>query len=239
MTVLFVSDLHLDATRPATTDAFLALLRGEARDAEALYVLGDLFEAWVGDDDDDEPGATVAAALKALADGGVPVFLMRGNRDFLYGQRIAERTGATLLPDPCVVELHGVPTLLMHGDLLCTDDAAYQTFRRQVREPGWQAAFLAQPLPVRRQFAAQARAASQAHQQGMAETIGDVTPDTVAATMSRYGVTRLIHGHTHRPAVHTLLVDGRPATRVVLGDWYDQGSLLRVDADGMSLSALD
>lgn len=238
MSLLFVSDLHLDAARPATTAAFLALLAGEARRCEGLYILGDLFEAWVGDDDPGEPGASVCAALKSLAEAGVPVFLMRGNRDFLYGQRMAERCGATLLPDPCVLELQGVPTLLMHGDLLCTDDAGYQAFRRQVRSPEWQAGFLAQPLAARQAFAAQARAASREHQQGLSETITDVNPAAVAATMSLHGVGRLIHGHTHRPAMHSLEVAGRPAQRIVLGDWYDQGSVLRVDADGLVLTAV-
>lgn len=238
MTTLFVSDLHLDASRPGITRLFLDFLAGEARQAQALYVLGDLFEAWVGDDEPGEPGASVCAALKALADSGVPVFLMRGNRDFLFGPGIAARCGATLLPDPCVVDLHGRPTLLMHGDLLCSDDTAYQAFRRQVRDPDWQAQFLAQPLQARQAFAAKARAASREHQQGVSETITDVTPATVEAVMARHGVDRLVHGHTHRPAVHSLLVDDRPATRIVLGDWYEQGSVLRVDADGLRLDAL-
>ncbi len=238
MTVLFVSDLHLDATRPEITGLFLDFLAGEARQAEALYVLGDLFEAWVGDDDPGEPGASVCAAMKAVSDSGVPVFLMRGNRDFLYGQAMAERCGATLLPDPCVVHLHGVPTLLMHGDLLCTEDLPYQAFRRQVRDPAWQANFLSQPLAARQAFAAQARAASRQHQQGMSETITDVTPAAVEDLMARHGVTRLIHGHTHRPAIHALAVEGRSAQRVVLGDWYEQGSVLRLDADGLQLDAL-
>ena len=187
MTTLLVSDLHLDASRPAITRLFLDFLAGEARQADALYVLGDLFEAWVGDDDPGEPGASVCAALKALADSGVPVFLMRGNRDFLFGPGIAARCGATLLPDPCVVDLHGRPTLLMHGDLLCTDDVGYQPFRRQVRDPAWQATFLAQPLEARQAFAAQgARRQPRARSLGLAETIsrreprhrgrGDVAP---------------------------------------------------------------
>ncbi|KFL36790.1 UDP-2,3-diacylglucosamine diphosphatase [Arenimonas donghaensis] len=238
MSVLFVSDLHLDPARPAATDAFLALLAGPAREASALYILGDLFEAWIGDDDPGEPGASVCIALKALSQAGVPVFLMRGNRDFLYGQQIAGRSGATLLPDPCVVDLFAVPTLLMHGDLLCTDDAAYQAFRRQVRDPAWQQQFLAQPLAARHAFAAQARAASREHQQGLAETITDVNPAAVVEVLRRHGVDRLIHGHTHRPAMHALDVDGRAAQRIVLGDWYEQGSVLRVDADGLVLEAL-
>jgi UDP-2,3-diacylglucosamine hydrolase len=163
---------------------------------------------------------------------------MRGNRDFLFGPGIAARCGATLLPDPCVVDLHGQPTLLMHGDLLCTDDTAYQAFRRQVRDPAWQAQFLAQPLEARHAFAAKARAASREHQQGVSETITDVTPATVEDVMARHGVQRLVHGHTHRPAIHPLTVHDRPATRIVLGDWYDQGSVLRVDADGLRLDAL-
>jgi UDP-2,3-diacylglucosamine hydrolase len=238
MTVLFVSDLHLDASRPAITTLFLDFLAGEARRAEALYILGDLFEAWVGDDDPGEPGASVCAALRSLAASGVPVFLMRGNRDFLYGQAMAERCGAQLLPDPCVVSLHGRPTLLMHGDLLCSDDVAYQAFRRQVRDPAWQANFLAQPLAARQAFAAQARAASRQHQSGVSEMITDVTPATVESTLAAFGVDRLIHGHTHRPAIHALAVNGQPAIRVVLGDWYDQGSVLRASADGLALSAL-
>lgn len=238
MTVLFVSDLHLDASRPHITDLFLDFLAGEARDAEALYLLGDVFEAWVGDDDPGEPGASVCAALARLSTSGVPVFLMRGNRDFLFGDGIARRCGARLLPDPCVIDLHGTPTLLMHGDLLCTDDVAYQAFRQQVRDPAWQEQFLAQPLPARHAFAAQARAASKQHQQGVSEAIMDVTPAEVVDVMSRHGVDQLIHGHTHRPAIHALTVGNRAAKRIVLGDWYEQGSVLRMDAGGPRLYVL-
>ena len=238
MTTVFVSDLHLDLARPGITRLFLDFLQGPARQAEALYVLGDLFEAWVGDDDPGEPGESVCLALKSLADSGVPVFLMRGNRDFLLGPAIAARCGASLLPDPCVVDLYGRPTLLTHGDLLCSDDVAYQAFRRQVRDPAWQATFLGQPLEARQAFAAKARAASREHQSGMAEAITDVTPGAVVESLRRHGVDRMIHGHTHRPAIHALRVDDRAATRVVLGDWYEQGSVLRVDADGLALSTL-
>ena len=238
---MFISDLHLDAARPEITALFARFLEGPARQADALYILGDLFEAWVGDDDPSDPGALVARHLRALTDAGVPVAFIRGNRDFLLGADYAARCGMTLLHDPTVVDLYGTPTLLLHGDLLCTADTAYQQFRAQTRDPRWQAQFLAQPLAARLAFAQQARAASQARHgelqaQGMAETIGDVTPATVQAWFARFGVTRMIHGHTHRPAIHD---EGNGRTRIVLGDWYTQGSLLSVSAQDVSLITLD
>ena len=240
MTTLFVSDLHLDPERPEITALFGLFLDGEARNADALYILGDLFEAWVGDDDPSDAGAFVAGRLRALADAGVPTYFIRGNRDFLLGREYATRSGMALLDDPTVIDLYGKPTLILHGDLLCTDDAAYQQFRAQTRDPQWQAQFLAQPLPARLAFAAQARAASQARYgellaNGMAETIGDVAPATVQDWFRRFDVTRMIHGHTHRPAVHD---EGDGKTRIVLGDWYEQGSLLRVGPNGAELVAL-
>jgi len=243
MTTLFISDLHLDAERPQITALFGRFLEDQARGAEALYILGDLFEAWVGDDDPSDTGAFVASRLRALSDAGTPVYFIRGNRDFLLGDEFARRAGMAILPDPVVVMLHGNPTLLMHGDLLCTDDVAYQAFRAQTRSPQWQAGFLAQPLAARLAFARQARAASQAHQgglqaQGTMETITDVSASTVTATLARFGVDTLIHGHTHRPAVHEIAVGGRRCRRIVLGDWYEQGSVLRVDADGARLQRL-
>lgn len=244
MTTLFISDLHLDAERPQITELFGRFVRDEARGADALYILGDLFEAWVGDDDPSETGAFVAHELKTLADSGVPVYFIRGNRDFLLGQDYARRAGMSVLPDPAVVSLYGHPTLIGHGDLLCTDDVAYQQFRAQTRHPAWQAQFLSQPLAARLAFAQQARAASKAHQAGLRddgrmETITDVSPATVAETFARYGIDRMIHGHTHRPAVHELDVAGRACRRIVLGDWYEQGSVLRVDRDGARLQTLD
>lgn len=243
MATLFISDLHLDESRPDITALFLHFLETEAANAEALYILGDLFEAWVGDDEASTLADSVRGALFRLSTNGLPVYFMRGNRDFLVGPRFAADTGARLLADPCVLMLHGEPTLVMHGDLLCSDDLAYQAFRRQVRDPSWQENFLSQPLQARHFFAAQARLASQQHQAGVMadttkESITDVSPATVQATMMRYGVTRLIHGHTHRPAIHALDVDDRPARRIVLGDWYTQGSVLRASADGFELSAL-
>ena len=244
MTTLFVSDLHLHAARPAITELFLRFLREEAAHAEALYILGDLFEAWLGDDADDALSGEVRAALSALAAGGVALSLMRGNRDFLFGPRLAAETGARLLPDPCVVSLYGEPTLLMHGDLLCSDDRAYLAFRAQVREPAWQQQFLAMPLAERAAYAARARAASSQHQaglikQGELENITDANAATIEQTMARYGVRRMIHGHTHRPAIHSLRVNGGLAQRIVLGDWYEQGSVLRVSPEGFALTRLE
>jgi len=245
MTTLFISDLHLDAERPAVTSLFGAFMQGEARRADALYLLGDLFEAWVGDDDPSETGAYVAARIREVADAGVPVFFIRGNRDFLVGDAFARRAGMRILPDPAVVVLYGKPAILMHGDLLCTSDVAYQAFRAQTRNPAWQAQFLAQPLAARLAFAAQARAASAAHQGGMKqndkaqfETLTDVTPATVQATLAQFGIDTLIHGHTHRPAIHDLNVNEQACQRIVLGDWYEQGSVLRVEPDGMTLERL-
>lgn len=245
MTTLFISDLHLDPSRPAITALFLEFLRGQARQAEALYILGDLFEAWIGDDTPSTAADAVATALRELADAGVPVFFIRGNRDFLVGEDYARRAGMRILPDPCVVPLYGRLVLLQHGDLLCTDDTAYQAFRAQTRDPAFIAQFLAQPLEARIAFAQKARAASQARQSEMKqgdraqfETVTDVAPDEVAATFRRYGVDTMIHGHTHRPAVHSVQVDDATCTRIVLGDWYEQGSVLQVDASGYRLQAL-
>ncbi|MBC7657885.1 MAG: UDP-2,3-diacylglucosamine diphosphatase [Frankiaceae bacterium] len=243
MAILFISDLHLDPSRPAITMQFLNFLGTQAREAEALYILGDLFEAWIGDDEDSELAKAVRAGLRELSDSGVPIYVMRGNRDFLLGPAFAQDTGAQLLPDPCVLNLEGQPTLLMHGDLLCSDDEAYLAFRREVRQPAWRERFLGQSLEARRAFAGQARAASRGHQQGLRdegklEAITDVNEATVAATLERHGVRRMIHGHTHRPAIHSLQANGHTAQRVVLGDWYQQGSVLRLSGDGLELSAL-
>jgi UDP-2,3-diacylglucosamine hydrolase len=239
MAALFIADLHLDPSRPQITDLFERYLASdEVRHADALYILGDLVEAWIGDDDDAELPMRIAAATRAVRDAGVPVYFMVGNRDFLLGQAFAARAGLTLLDDGTVHDIHGRRTLLMHGDVLCTDDLAYQAVRRQVRTPEWQAQILAMPLQARRAFAAKAREDSKAHTGNTMESIMDVNADAVAETMRKAGVTRLIHGHTHRPAVHDFQLDGAPAQRIVLGDWYEQGSVLRVDADGAELRGL-
>ncbi|MGA7297992.1 MAG: UDP-2,3-diacylglucosamine diphosphatase [Rhodanobacteraceae bacterium] len=238
MTTLFISDLHLDQARPQILELFEQFLAGEARRADALYILGDLFESWIGDDDDSNLAARVASALHELGSHGVPVHFIAGNRDFLLGTDYARRCGMQLLDDGTVIDLHGTPTLLMHGDTLCTDDIEYQAFRAQVREPKWQQQFLAQPLTTRRAYAAQARDASKAHTGSSDIAIMDVTPAAVMQALKQAGVRHMIHGHTHRPAVHEIDVNGQPGQRIVLGDWYEQGSVLRVDEDKRNLQAL-
>ena len=238
MSTLFISDLHLDDSRPHIVALFESFLADEARRADALYILGDLFEAWIGDDDDASLPARVASALKAVRDAGVPIYFIAGNRDFLLGENFAQRAGMTILDDGTVVDLHRTPTLLMHGDTLCTDDAAYLAFRRQVRDPAWQRQFLAQPLAARRAFAQQARNVSREHTSQTAMAIMDVNPHAVEAALRDARVTRMIHGHTHRPAIHDLELDGTPAQRIVLGDWYEQGSVLRVEDGSIELAGL-
>jgi UDP-2,3-diacylglucosamine hydrolase len=236
---LFVSDLHLDDARPQIVGQFDRFCAGEARDADALYVLGDLFEAYIGDDDDAPLNARVAKALHGVADAGVPVHYIAGNRDFLLGEDYARRCGMDILADGTVIDLYGAPTLILHGDVLCTDDAEYLAFRGQVRDPAWQAAFLARPLAERRAFAAQARDASRAHTSRTDMAIMDVNQAAVEGALRGARVTRMIHGHTHRPAIHDFMLDGTPAQRIVLGDWYEQGSVLRVDRHAVELRGLE
>ncbi len=238
MKTLFVSDLHLDAASPEIARQFHAFLGDEARSAEALYILGDLFEAWLGDDDPDPAARATVGALRALTDSGVPLFLMHGNRDFLIGERFCRETGATLLPDGTVIELHGERAVLMHGDALCTDDASYQRLRRIVRNPLVRGLFRLMTLNQRRALAARLRAGSRAHVGMTAPELMDVNAETVAQAFREAGVRTMIHGHTHRPAVHPLEIDGAPAKRIVLGDWYTQGSVLEVSAGGFELRVL-
>ena len=235
---LFISDLHLDPERPAITELFLTFLDKRAARAEALYILGDLFEAWVGDDDDAPMNLAVCRALKACAKSGTAVYVMHGNRDFLLGSVFAEKSGVTLLDDPARIDLYGTPTLLMHGDLLCTDDTEYLTFRKMVRDPDWQTAMLAKPLEERRLMAQEMRASSREQTGGKPEVIMDVNTDAVIDVMRSQQVKRLIHGHTHRPGVHHLDVSGEVSQRIVLGDCYEQGSMLVCSPSGCELQAL-
>ena len=236
---LFISDLHLSPDTPAATDALTHFLRNTAPAADALYVLGDLFEYWIGDEGLEQPFAkSLAQAFRALADGGVPVYFMHGNRDFLLGKRFALASGMKLLTDPNVVDLYGTRTLLMHGDTLCSDDVEYQKFRVMVRDPAWQQAFLAKPLDERMRMAREVRGRSEQAKQVKDMTIMDVAPATVDNALRSHGYARLIHGHTHRPARHEHKVDGRDCERWVLADWYDHGSYLLCDANGCRAQAL-
>ena len=237
MATLFISDLHIDQSRPGITARFLEFLAADAAGADALYILGDLFESWIGDDAPDADQTRAIAGLKTLTDGGVPCFVMHGNRDFLLGERFCAQSGATLLCDPVVLTLHGQAVLVMHGDALCTDDHSYQRLRATVRDPGWQRKFLALSIAQRRALAAAARDGSRAHTAAAGTMITDVNPDSVASVLRRSGTHLLLHGHTHRPAVHELHVDARPCRRIVLGDWYDQTSVLRWDEDGFALAS--
>ncbi|MGY6563172.1 MAG: UDP-2,3-diacylglucosamine diphosphatase [Halomonadaceae bacterium] len=240
---LLISDLHLHPGAPEVTEGFLGWLERRARGVDALYILGDFFEAWIGDDlldhADQDPSGTgklalrVAAALRRLSDEGTQIYLMHGNRDFLLGHRFAAACGAKLVTDPAVLRFADEPVLLMHGDSLCTRDEAYMTFREQARNQAWQEQVLAMPLADRLQLAAALRQQSGEATSNKAEDIMDVTPEEVVRTMRDYGVTTLIHGHTHRPAVHELEVGDLPARRIVLGDWQPgRGWEIEIGPDG-------
>ena len=236
--LLVVSDLHLDGARPEIARQFDAFLAGRARQARALYILGDLFEAWIGDDDPDPHKRAVGASLRRLTEAGVALYLMHGNRDFLLGAGFERASGGVLLTDPTVVEWQGRRALLTHGDALCTDDAPYQRLRALVREPIWQQQFLALSVAQRQALAEDARAGSKAHTAGQQPMLMDVNAEAVAAAFRSAGVDTLVHGHTHRPGVHAHTVDGRACTRYVTGDWYTQGSVLSWDATGLRLESL-
>ncbi|HEX5337385.1 MAG TPA: UDP-2,3-diacylglucosamine diphosphatase [Gallionella sp.] len=233
---LFISDLHLSADQPHSLAEFRQFTDEIAPHAEALYILGDLFEYWAGDDHLDDPfHAEVAAALACLAHHRTQVYLLRGNRDLLMGSALADACHATLLDDPTPIDLYGVPTLLTHGDTLCTDDIEYQRYRAMVHDEAFQRRFLAQPLSERKDYIAGLRARSMAEKKIKDAAIMDVNAEAVEALLREFNYPRLIHGHTHRPARHEHLVDGHQCERWVLGDWHEQGSALRVDATGCNV----
>jgi UDP-2,3-diacylglucosamine hydrolase len=228
---LFISDLHLSEERAAANERFIAFLEGEARSAGALYILGDFFEYWIGDDDLEAPfNAVIAGLLRGLTRSGVPVYLMHGNRDFLLGEGFCRATGAVLLPDPSVVEVQGEKTLLVHGDTLCTDDHDYQAWRRVARSQEWQRDFLAKPREERRRMILGLREKSKAVIEAKPADIMDVNDGAVAEALRAHGVRRLVHGHTHRAGRHEHRVDGRLCERWVLPDWYGIGGYLEAGA---------
>jgi len=238
MSRLFVSDVHLDAGSPEAVEQFLDFLRTHATGAEALYILGDLFETWVGDDETEVEKTAVRQGLRALTASGVACFLLHGNRDFLLGRGFCDNTGCRLLPDPVIAEFDGERVLLTHGDGLCTDDHSYQELRSIVRTAPWQRRFLALPLADREMLANQARAGSRQHTARTIPKIMDVNPTAVTSAFKAAGVRRIIHGHTHRPAIHDALVEGQPVQRIVLGAWYEQGSYLECAAGRYELRTL-
>ncbi len=233
--VLFASDVHLSAHRPARVDAFLAFLAGPCRDAAAVYLLGDVFDEWLGDDDDRPPHPRVLDALATLTAGGVVVGFLHGNHDFLVGAGFVERTGCQVLGQPVRLDVHGVPVLALHGDQLCTRDEDYQAWRRTYTDPVNQQRFLALPFPARVARAAALRQESRALTRLKPEDIMDVTGDAVTQMLREHGVRHMVHGHTHRPALHRLDVDGAPGLRAVLGDWYEDDRVLAWDAHGPRL----
>jgi UDP-2,3-diacylglucosamine hydrolase len=230
--ILLISDLHLEEQRPDITRAFLQFLQQRAAACEALYILGDFFEVWVGDDDMSPFQHSIATALRELSDSGTRIYLMHGNRDFMLGQAFCQQAGCTLLNDPCLVALNGEQVLLMHGDSLCTSDVGYMRMRKLLRNPVslWILHHLS--LAKRQQLGRKLRNESKAKTQQKIATITDVTPAEIPRVMAKYGVRTLIHGHTHRPAIHALEVNGQPAQRIVLGDWDRQGWALQIDANG-------
>lgn len=239
MATLFISDLHLSPERPAISRVFFDFLRGPARQAEALYILGDLFDYWAGDDDLADPfNLRTTEALAQLSGHGVGLYFLPGNRDLLIGEAWSRACRAHLLPDPSLVDLYGTPTLLLHGDTLCQEDAEYQVFRARVHDPEWQRQFLAKPLAERRAAITDLRSQSESEKRGKPAEIMDVTPAAVEAVLRQHGYPRLIHGHTHRPARHLHQVDGRSCERWVLSDWYQHGEYLRCDEGGCAMVRL-
>ena len=235
--LLFASDVHLSAHRPHAVSAFVEFLAGPVRRADRLYLLGDVFDLWLGDDDDRAPHPEVEAALAHTVSAGVPVDVIRGNHDFLLGEKFVERTGCRLVDEPRVIDAIGERAVLLHGDTLCTRDVEYQAFRRYARDPRNQRTFLARPIEERAQEAAAIRATSNSRTRLKPEDIMDVTDAEVVRVLSGFGATRMIHGHTHRPAVHALDLQGAGATRIVLGDWYDRGKVLVWDEAGCRLTS--
>ncbi len=236
MTTLFISDLHLTPKRPDITQCFVTFMRTEAKNAEALYVLGDLFEFWVGDDDKTPFATQIRSEFKALTDSGVPVYFIQGNRDFLLSHRFCRQTGVTLLDDVCTIDLYGTKTVIMHGDTLCIDDVSYQKFRKTVHQPWLQWVFNHIPWFIKKRIVAKVQSDIRDDKKTKSLDIMDVNQAEVERVMLQHNVNLMIHGHTHRPNTHVFDIHGETNTRIVLGDWYMQGSVLHVNPDGFNLN---
>ena len=239
MSTLFISDLHLSGERASITELFIKFLDQRASNADALYILGDLFEVWPGDDMIQPDYEQSISKMKQLTDNGLPLFVMQGNRDFLMAEKFAEVSGATLIEDPTVIELYGTSTLLMHGDTLCTDDVDYQKFRAMVRDPRWKEEFFAKPNEERLAMTTKYRKMSKDETAKKSMDVMDVNQLTVEQVMLDKNIHQLIHGHTHRPAIHDFTVDNKDMKRIVLGDWFKQGSVLVCDERGCQLESIE
>ena len=239
MSTLFISDLHLSGERENITDLFIEFLDQRASKADALYILGDLFEVWPGDDMIQPDYEKSITKMKELADNGLPLFVMQGNRDFLMAEKFAEVSGANLIEDPTTIDLYGTPTLLMHGDTLCTDDVDYQKFRTMVRDPRWKEDFFAKPNEERLAMTTKYRKVSKEETSKKSMDIMDVNQLAVEEVMLEHNIQHLIHGHTHRPAIHDFEIDNKKMKRIVLGDWFEQGSVLVCDKYGCTLESLE
>ena len=238
MSTLFISDLHLNGERENITELFINFLDQRASKADALYILGDLFEVWPGDDMIQPDYQSSISKMKQLTDNGLPLFIMQGNRDFLMAEKFSEVSGATLIEDPTIIDLYGTSTLLMHGDTLCTDDVDYQKFRGMVRDPRWQADFLSKPAEERLAITTKYREISKTKMAEKTMDIMDVNQHSVEEAMLKENIQQLIHGHTHRPAIHDFTVNEKKMKRIVLGDWYEQGSVLVCDEKGCQLESI-
>ena len=238
MSTLFISDLHLSGERENITELFIKFLDQRASKADALYILGDLYEVWPGDDMIQPDYLSSITKMKQLADNGLPLFIMQGNRDFLMAEKFSEVSGATLIEDPTIIDLYGIPTLLMHGDTLCTDDVDYQKFREMVRNPNWKKEFFSLPNEERLAMTTKYRKASKEETSKKSMNIMDVNQQAVETTMQEHNITQLIHGHTHRPAIHEFSVDNKKMKRIVLGDWFEQGSVLVCNKSGCQLESI-
>ncbi len=238
MSTLFISDLHLSGERENITELFIKFLDQRASKADALYILGDLYEVWPGDDMIQPDYLSSISKLKQLADNGLPLYVMQGNRDFLMAEKFAEVSGANLIEDPTIIDLYGTPTLLMHGDTLCTDDVDYQKFRAMVRDPGWKEKFFSLPNDARLAMTSKYRKVSKVETAKKSMDIMDVNQQTVETVMQEHNIKQLIHGHTHRPAIHEFSVNNEKMKRIVLGDWFEQGSVLVCNESGCQLESI-
>jgi len=238
MSTLFISDLHLSGERENITKLFIKFLDQRASKADALYILGDLYEVWPGDDMIQPDYLSSISKLKQLADNGLPLYVMQGNRDFLMSEKFAEVSGANLIEDPTIIDLYGTPTLLMHGDTLCTDDVDYQKFRAMVRDPGWKEKFFSLPNDERLAMTSKYRKVSKVETAKKSMDIMDVNQQAVETVMQEHNIKQLIHGHTHRPAIHDFSVNNEKMKRIVLGDWFEQGSVLVCNESGCQLESI-